>query len=286
MKIAVVALGGNAILPPGERGTIKQQLAHVNKTASQLKCLFGKYRVVITHGNGPQVGNLLLQQKNLKIKKPLDVLGAMTQGQLGYLIQNALKNIGKKAVTVVTQVVVSKERIKPTKPIGPYFRTKKERWMIKEPEGWRKIVPSPKPKEIIELEQIKELIKKGYIVIGCGGGGIPVARSRKKLQGIEAVIDKDRTSSLLARKLKAELLVILTDVDYVYLDYENKNKTPIKQITVKEIKKYMSHFKEGSMKPKIEAAIEFLKDRKGKVIITKPELLDKALRGETGTTIK
>ena len=159
MKIAVVALGGNAVLPPGEKGTIKQQLKHINKTVSQLKCLFPKYKVVITHGNGPQVGNLLLQQKSAKVKMPLDVLGAMTQGQLGYLIQNA---IGKKAITVLTEVIISggDSRRKPTKPIGPYFRTKKERNMIKEPEGWRTLVLSPKPKEIVQLNQIKELIKK------------------------------------------------------------------------------------------------------------------------------
>jgi carbamate kinase len=225
------------------------------------------------------VGNLLLQQKSLKVKMPLDVLGAMTQGQLGYLIQNS---IGKKAATVVTEVITAPVA-KPTKPIGPYFRTKTEKNMIKEPEGWRKVVISPRPKEILQINQIKELIKKGFTVIACGGGGIPVTKSGK---GVKGVIDKDRTSALLATKLKADLLIMLTDVPGAYLNYESRNKKLIRETTSKDLKKHMKHFKEGSMKPKIESAISFLSKRKGKVIITKPSLLDKALRGKAGTVIK
>lgn len=153
--------------------------------------------------------------------------------------------------------------------------------MIKEPEGWRKVVPSPKPKRIIEIEEIKALVKNGYVVIACGGGGIPVVNGK----GVEAVIDKDYATQLLASQLKADLLIFLTDVDSVYLNYGSKKPIVIRKMNAKKARKYMKHFKEGSMKPKIEASIEFLKKGK-KVIITKPELLDKALRGKVGTVIK
>ena len=287
MKIAVVALGGNAVITPKEKGTVEQQTKHINQTISKLKKLSKKYRVVITHGNGPQVGDLLIQQEKAKPEipaMPLDVCDAMTQGQLGYLLQKSIQSIlKKKAVTVVTQIEVDKNDKafqNPTKPIGPYYKEKIEEQMIKEPEGWRKVVPSPKPKRIIEIEEIKSLVKQGYIVIACGGGGIPVANSK----GIEAVIDKDYATELLASQLKADLLIFLTDVDSVYLNYESKKPILIREMNVKEAKKLMKHFKEGSMKPKIEASIEFLKKGK-KVIITKPELLDKALEGKVGTVI-
>lgn len=288
MKIAIVALGGNAIIKPNEKGTLEQQMKNINKTISNLKNLSKKYRLVLTHGNGPQVGNILIQQKSTKVPSmPLDVCDAMTQGQLGYLIQKSIQNIlNKKAVTVVTQILVDKNDKafrKPTKPIGPYYKEKIEKNMIKEPEGWRKVVASPKPKQIIEIEQIKSLIKD-YIVIACGGGGIPVIKENG-LKGVEAVIDKDYATQLLATQLKADLLIFLTDVDYVYLNYESKKPIAIREMNVKKAKKLMSQFKEGSMKPKILASINFLKKGK-KVIITKPELLDKALEGKAGTVIK
>jgi carbamate kinase len=288
MKIAVVALGGNAILRPKQKGRIKQQMRNVNQTVSNLKKISKKYRIVLTHGNGPQVGNLLIQQKRGKPlpKMPLHICGAMTQGQLGYLIQRSVKRILKKnAVTLITRVVVDKNDKafkKPTKPIGPYYRKKIERNMTKEPEGWRKLVPSPKPKKIVEIKEIKSMIKNGYITIACGGGGIPVAG--KKLEGIAAVIDKDYTTSLLAKELKAEMLIFLTDVDCVYENYGTRKQKPIKKLSVKQAKKILKKLKEGSMKPKIEASISFLKTGK-KVIITKPELLDKALKEREGTVI-
>lgn len=289
MKIAVIALGGNALITPKEKGTLEQQMRHIDKTVSHLKKLSKKYKLVITHGNGPQVGDLLIQQHSTKEipSMPLDVCDAMTQGQLGYLLQKSIQNIlNKKAVTVVTQILVDKKDPafkKPTKPIGPYYKTKIEKNMIKEPEGWRKVVPSPKPKQIIEIDQIKSLIKN-YIVIACGGGGVPVIKE-KELKGIEAVIDKDYATELLASELKADLLIFLTDVDSVYLNYGSRNPISIAEMNVKEAKKLMRHFKEGSMKPKIEASINFLKKGK-KVIITKPELLDKALERKVGTVIK
>ena len=289
MRIAIIALGGNALITPKEKGTVEQQIKHINKTVSHLKKLSKKYRLVLTHGNGPQLGDLLIQQEKGKPipPMPLDVCDAMTQGQLGYLLQKSIQNIlNKKAVTLVTQVLVDKKDHafkKPSKPIGPYYKTKKEKNMIKEPEGWRKAVPSPKPKKIIEINQIKSLIKD-YIVIACGGGGVPVIRENR-LKGIEAVIDKDYSTALLASELKADLLIFLTDVNSVYLNYGSKNPISIAEMSVKEAKKIINHFKEGSMRPKIEASINFLKKGK-KVIITKPELLDKALKGKVGTVIK
>jgi len=286
MKIAVVALGGNALQPPNEKWTYKSLLKNINKTVLYLKPLVSKYQIVITHGNGPEVGNLLIQQQCAKVPAmPLDVCDAMTQGQLGYLLQNSIQNIlKKKAVTVVTQIEVDKKDKafrNPTKPIGPFYKEKIERQMIKQLEGWRKVVSSPKPKRIIEIEEIRTLIKNDFIVIACGGGGIPIADGR----GIEAVIDKDYASQLLASQLKANLLVLLTNVDCVYLNFESKKPIAIRKLSIREAKKYMKHFKEGSMRPKIEASIEFLNKGK-KVIITKPELLEKALKEKAGTVIK
>jgi carbamate kinase len=290
MKLAVVALGGNAVITPKERGTIEQQVKHINQTVSHLRKLSRKYRLVLTHGNGPEVGNLLIQQEKGKPipPMPLDVCDAMTQAQLGYLIQNSVQNIlKKKSVTVVTRVLVDKNDKafeKPTKPIGPFYKIKTGKNMVNEAEGWRKVVPSPKPKRIIEIDQIKSLVRQASIVIACGGGGIPVIYD-KGLKGIDAVIDKDYSSELLASQLNADLLIFLTDVPYVYLNYDSKNPIAIKKMSIKEAKDVMSNFKEGSMKPKIEASIRFL--RKGKkVIITEPKLLDEVLEGKAGTVME
>jgi len=175
----------------------------------------------------------------------------------------------------------------PTKPIGPYYPKKTSKNMIKEVEGWRRVVPSPKPKRIIEIEEIKTLVKKGVILIACGGGGIPVVMKKRKLVGVEAVIDKDYASQKLATQLKAECLIFLTDVKYVYLNYEKKNQKPLRRITLKQTKKYLKegHFKEGSMKPKIESSIDFLKSGGKKVIITNVSSLKKALDNKDGTII-
>jgi len=292
MRIAVVALGGNAILKSDEKGTFQQQLRNINRTVKQLRLLLKKYRIVVTHGNGPQVGNLLLQQEKSKQKippMPLDVCDAMTQGQIGYFLQMSLRNQLKKPVTtVVTQILVDKKDPafkKPSKPISPYYSKKLSKNMIKEEEGWRKTVPSPKPKKIIEIEGIKNLVKKGVIVIACGGGGIPVVLKKGKLTGIDAVIDKDYASQKLATALKAEILILLTDIDYVYLNYGEKDQKPLKKITVKQATKYLKegHFWEGSMKPKIEASIGFLRRGGKKVIITELLSLEKSLKNKAGT---
>jgi len=294
MKIAVIALGGNAILTPNEKGTVKEQLKNVQETVKQFKFLLKKYKIVITHGNGPQVGNILIQQEKTKKKippMPLYICDAMTQGQIGYFLQVSIMNQLKKPVTaVVTQVLVDKKDPSfknPTKPVGPYYPKKISKNMIREPEGWRRVVPSPKPKKIIEIEEIKTLVNKGIIVIACGGGGIPVMMKKGKFVGVEAVIDKDHASQKLATQLKAECLIFLTDVDNVYLNYGKRNQKPLRRITLREAKRYLkeNHFKEGSMKPKIEASLDFLKNGGKKVIISNLSLLNKALKDKSGTII-
>jgi len=280
MKLAVVALGGNSLIHPKERGTVERQITRVNKTVSYLKHLKG-YSLAVTHGNGPQVGNLLLQQKNSNKMLPemsLDTLDAMTQGQLGYWIQQAIENIlQKNAVTIITRVLVD-ERDKafkhPTKPIGQ--------------KSWKKLVASPKPLKIVDIEEIGNLVKGNFVVIACGGGGIPVINKGGKFSGVEAVVDKDYATQKLASQLKAEIIIFLTDVDYVYYNYGKPNQKPIKKLTVKDAIKYLkeSQFREGSMRPKIEASVEFLKRGGKKVLITSPEKLNLALKGKTGTVIE
>lgn len=295
MKLALVALGGNSLIHPKERGTAERQIARVNNTISRLRPLIKKFSLVLTHGNAPQAGNLLIQQEKSKRiipQMPLDTLDAMTQGELGYWIQQAVENVLKKnGATIVTRVLVNKndKAFKhPTKPIGPYYQKKILKNMIKEPEGWRRVVPSPKPVEIVDVKEIEDLVRKKIIVIACGGGGIPVIKRSNKFVGIEAVIDKDYATEKLASQLKANMIIFLTDVDYVYYDYGKKSQKPLRRLTVKNAIKYLmeNQFKEGSMKPKIEASTEFLKKGGKRVLITSPEKLDLALKGKTGTVIE
>ena len=271
MTIAIIALGGNSLIHPGERGTAKQQEARVKKTIQKMKSYFKEYKVVICHGNGPAVGNLLIQQhmsKRTVPEMPMHIAVAMTQAQIGYFIQKEIAN----SVTVVTQIIVDpkdKAFKNPTKPIGPYYKSMVTKYMKKEPEGWRKVVASTKPLKIVELEQIKHLIKN-YTVICCGGGGIPV---NKKLEGVDAVIDKDYATVLLAKELKANTIIFLTDVNYVYKNYNTKKQEKIEKMTLKEAEKLLKQgtFAEGGMKPKIEASIDFLKHGGKKVLITNPD---------------
>lgn len=295
MRLAVVALGGNALIHPKERGTVQQQINHVSQTITQLKPLSKKYKLVFTTGNGPQVGNLLLQQeksKQILPEMPLDTLDAMTQGQLGYWIQQAVENIWKKnAITIVTRVLVNKKDKafkNPTKPIGPYYKEKIFPHMIKEPEGWRRVVPSPKPIKIVDIEEIKSLVKRNFIVIACGGGGIPVVKENNKFVGVEAVIDKDYSTAKLALQLKAKTLIFLTDVHHVYLNYDQKDQKPILKMKKEDAKALLDigEFKEGSMKPKIEASINFLENDGKKVIIASVQEINYALTGKGGTVIE
>lgn len=295
MRLAVIALGGNSLIRPKEKGTAQRQIVRIDKTISYLKPLIKKFSLVLTHGNAPQAGSLLIQQEKSKRiipQMPLDTLDAMTQGELGYWIQQAVENVLKKnGVTIVTRILVNKndKAFKhPTKPIGPYYQKRNFRNMIKEPEGWRRIVPSPKPAEIVDVKEIESLVRKKFIVIACGGGGIPVIKHSNKFIGVEAVIDKDYATEKLASQLKADMIIFLTDVDYVYYDYGKKSQKPLRRLTVKNAIKYLkeNQFKEGSMKPKIEASVEFLRKGGKKVLITSPEKLNLALKGKTGTVIE
>lgn len=310
MKKAVVAIGGNAITKADQKGTIPEQFANTLETSEHLADIieFG-YDVIITHGNGPQVGNVLLRAElaeHILYPLPLDTCDSDTQGGMGYMIQQVLGNIlrrrkiNKQVATVITQVVVDKDDPafrNPTKPIGPFYtREKAEKykaeksWNIIEDagRGYRRVVPSPKPLEIVEEAIVKKLIDAGVVVIAVGGGGIPVIRLPDgSLKGVEAVIDKDLASSLLASRLKVDLFLIATDVEKVALNYKQPNQINLDRMTVSEAKRYLAqgHFLPGSMGPKIEAAIQFLEKGGNEVIITSPECIGRALKGETGTRI-
>jgi len=300
-KTMILALGGNMIKKAREKGKFEQQYKNVDESCEQIiKIIKQGWNVVLTHGNGPQVGNLLLQQELLKDKIPpipLDVCGALSQGEIGYLIQQILRNklkknkIKKKVVTVITQVLVDEkdpEFRSPSKPIGPFYKIKNRSPMVYQSgKGWRRIVPSPNPMKIIEKEQIKDLIEDGDIVIACGGGGIPVVEKKGNLHGIEGVIDKDLASERLAEGLGIKVMMILTDVDNVYLNYRKSNQKKLKKVTLLEIKKYQKegHFPKGSMRPKIESSIRFLENGGEKVYITSPKLATKCLKGKAGTAL-
>lgn len=306
----VVALGGNAILQPGQRGTIQEQLENVDIVCGCLTEIMsrGKYKMVITHGNGPQVGYLLLASEavgHIIPPMPLDVCGAATQGLIGYMIQQTLANRLRAAglrhyiTTVVTQVIVDKDDSafkRPTKPIGPFYdsaegeRLRWDRgWELAEDSGrgYRRVVPSPRPIEIQETRIIKNMLDNDEIVIAVGGGGIPVLRERNRsLRGVEAVIDKDLASERLAEDINADILMILTDVEQVMLNYGDVGEVGITRMTVTEAENYMKegHFGEGSMKPKVEAGVSFAKAG-GKTVITTLSKAVEALEGKAGTII-
>ncbi|ONN28013.1 carbamate kinase [Thermosipho affectus] len=307
-KLAVVAIGGNAVNRPGEKPTAQNMIKNLSETASYIVNMLDEYDIAITHGNGPQVGNLLIQQEIAKNKVPpfpIDVNDAQTQGSLGYMIaqtlNNCLKEKGRKREisALITQIIVDKNDPafeNPTKPVGPFY-TKEEAeelerekgWKIVEDagRGWRRVVPSPKPLDIIEKDVIKLLMKNDVIVIAAGGGGIPVVLEDGRLKGVEAVIDKDRASALLAKEIGADVLIILTGVEKVYLNYGKEDQKALDRLTVSDAKKYLKegHFPKGSMGPKIEAAIDFVEATGKECLITDMSVLDKALRGETGTRI-
>ncbi|HHW91753.1 MAG TPA: carbamate kinase [Firmicutes bacterium] len=308
--LAVVALGGNAILQPGQKGTAAEQLANVQATAKSIVELIKEgYDIVITHGNGPQVGAILLQNEeaaSVVPPMPMDICGAETQGQIGYMIQQSLGNelvkagIKRDVVTVVTQVVVSEEDpafANPTKPVGPFYgegEAKKlmaERgWVMKEDagRGWRRVVPSPNPLKIKEKNTIVELVKNGTIVIASGGGGIPVLEKESgETVGVEAVIDKDLAGECLARDVEADILLILTDVNYVALNYGTPEQKSLTRVTLETMRRYQKegHFKAGSMGPKVEALVRFVENGGERAIIASLASAPAALRGETGTEV-
>lgn len=310
MEKIVVALGGNALQASGKPATAEAQLEVVKDTTRYIADLIGEgYKVVIAHGNGPQVGRIVLQNEaanDITPAMPFDVCGAMSQGMIGYHIQQALKNElqkrgNKKAVsTIVTQVVVDKEDSafkNPTKPIGPFY-TEEEANLLKKEKGYdivedagrgfRRVVASPIPKRIVEIDTVETLVDSGAVVITVGGGGIPVIEENGELKGVAAVIDKDLASEKLAEDLAADTLLILTAVDKVSLNFGKPNQVDLDDITVEEAKKYIEegHFASGSMLPKVEAAIKFAESKEGRVaIIASLDNCLEAVKGKQGTRI-
>ncbi|ABX30818.1 carbamate kinase [Petrotoga mobilis SJ95] len=308
-KLAIVAIGGNALSQPKESPTAENMLKNLENTAKCLVELVKKnYKIVITHGNGPQVGNILVQQdiaKEVIPPFPLDVNGAMTQGYIGYMISQMLKNvltaehIEKDVSSIVTQVLVDKNDPafnNPSKPIGPFYTEEEANTFIKEKgwsmvedagRGWRRVVPSPEPLEIIEIRAIKQLVRDNNITIAAGGGGIPVVKEENKLKGVEGVIDKDRASALLAIELDADEFIILTAVEKVFINFNKPNQQAISSMTVNQAIQYMKegHFSKGSMLPKIEACTNFVLKTGRSALITDLTKLVDALEGKTGTII-
>ena len=307
-RTAIVALGGNALIKKGQKGDIHEQFANTRDvSASIVKMIQDGYKIVITHGNGPQVGSILLQNnatRDIIPPMPLGICVAESQGFIGYMIQQCISNalqkaeIKKKIATIITQVLIDENDPSlqnPTKPIGPYYteddaaQLLKDGYQItKQPRGWRIVVPSPDPKSIVEGEIIKKLLSENIIVIAAGGGGMPVIQKEGwGLDGIEAVVDKDLASERLAEEIHADLLMILTNVEKVYLDFNTEKQRPIEKATLKQIKEYyeQGQFPAGSMGPKILAAIRFLEYGGKKVIISDVDHGWDALQGKTGTHI-
>ncbi|MBS3781804.1 MAG: carbamate kinase [Candidatus Thermoplasmatota archaeon] len=312
MKTAVVALGGNTLVKPGDEGTAEQQFEMMEKTCEKLAEMIKQgYDLVLTHGNGPQVGDILLQNEIASDSvppMPLDICGAQSQGQIGYMFQQTLKNkLNEKGVernisSIITQVEVDRSDPafeKPSKFIGPTY-SEEEAEKIKRDKNWaikktargeyRRVVPSPKPQTIVESAIIEDLVFSGeesYIVISAGGGGVPVLKENDRLMGVEGVIDKDRASAVLANDIDEDFFIMLTNVENVYLNFNEDDQKAIGSMDVKEAKKYLKdgHFPAGSMRPKIEASIDFLEQGGKKTLITDPENLLKAIDRKTGTYI-
>lgn len=309
-KLAVVAIGGNSLILDAKRPEVAEQWKAVQETCKHIADMIAAgWSVVITHGNGPQVG-FILRRAEIAAKQgihdvPLDLIGADTQGSIGYMLQQSLDNalrrlgINRTILTVVTQTLVDANDPafqQPDKPIGGFMSEDEARkfeadgWNVVEDagRGWRRVVASPKPLAFQEINAIKALMLNNYIVIASGGGGIPVIRDEQgNLRGVYAVIDKDRASSLLANTLRADLFVISTGVEKVSLNFNKPDQRDLDSMTLAEAQQYMAegHFAPGSMRPKIEAAVEFLRMGGPQAVITNPVNLARALRGETGTRI-
>lgn len=308
-KTAVVAIGGNSLIRAGEKGLIDEQRANARRTAEAIVDIVQDgYGVAVTHGNGPQVGAALLRSERAGAqvyRHPLDVCVATTQGEIGYVLQQALGDAMAEAglqsgiATILSQVVVSADDPAmgaPSKPVGPFMsqreaeaRRDEEGWQIVEDaaRGWRRVVPSPLPLEIVEERVICDLIRRGMLVIALGGGGIPVVRENGRLRGIEAVIDKDRASALLAARLHVNRLIISTDTDRIYLDYKKPTQRALEYVTAAELRGYCAdgHFPAGNMGPKVEAALSFIDNGGREAIITRYEQLVDAVHDRAGTHI-
>jgi len=312
-NLIVIALGGNAIKQAGEEGTSEDQFRNIAHTCDQLVEMNKQgYLMILTHGNGPQAGNLLIQQEegsDLVPSMPLDVVDAMTQGEIGYMFQNQLQNAFRRdgreipIATLITQMVVDKndpDFENPSKPVGPFY-TEYEAKALEETKGyvvkkvnpgkekgWRRVVPSPAPIDLVEADSIKTLLDSRVIVITSGGGGIPVIRHENgELAGIEAVVDKDKAGQKLAEIVNGDIFLVLTDVDQVCLNFGKPNQTSIKEMTISAAKRYLekNQFPRGSMAPKVEACISFLEQGGKRAIISSVEKAVAALGGKAGTEI-
>jgi carbamate kinase len=307
-KRAVIALGGNALIKKGQKGTIYEQFANTRESCrSIVRMVKEGWDVVITHGNGPQVGALVLQNqiaKDITPEMPLGICVAESEGLIGYMVQQCLSNalkrerINRPVIALITQVIVNPDDpslSNPTKPIGPYYSENESFKMLKEgyhmtrlPRGWRMVVPSPDPLRIVEGEIIKKMLDDDIIVIASGGGGMPVIEKEGwGLNGLEAVVDKDLAAERLAEAVEAQVLLILTDVEKVYLHYNTSKQQPLDVVTFKKLKEYYlaGEFPAGSMGPKILAALRFLEFGGDRVVISNIEQGWEALQGKTGTMI-
>jgi carbamate kinase len=297
---SVVALGGNALMRPGERGTAAEQRANLREACAALRPLLDE-ELVVTHGNGPQVGNVLLRQERADDEAPplpLYLAVAQTQAEIGALLESELEPVaGRPVVCLLTHVLVAEDDpafAEPTKPVGPFYDEEQARdlerdrgWQVVHDagRGWRRVVPSPQPLEVVELGAIRSLLASGTIVVACGGGGIPATRRGEHLAGIDAVIDKDRASSLLARALDAERFVILTEVPAVFADFGTERQQELRTLSVAEAEALLPGLAAGSMRPKVEASVEFVRATGHEALITSPAALGDALEGRTGTRI-
>jgi carbamate kinase len=309
-KFALIAFGGNALLPETQRGLQEEQMKNAQKAAQLMVHIVKKgYELIIVHGNGPQVGNLLIQMEEAVTKVPpfsLEICDAMTEGSMGFMLEKAITNelrrnsLDKEVATLVTQVVVDKDDPafeNPTKPIGPFYTkyraqmlAHEKKWIMIEDagRGYRKVVPSPQPIDVVPKWVIRDLVHSGKIVIAAGGGGIPVIiNGRGQFKGVEAVIDKDYAASLIAREVKVDLFIILTNIERVYLNYGRPDQKEIAMMTVAEAQDYLNQgqFPPGSMGPKIKAALDYIQAGGKEVLITSASHLKAALINRSGTKI-
>ena len=300
-EVLLVALGGNALIQKGQEGTVEQQFENLAVPVGQIARLSRRYRIIITHGNGPQVGNLLLQQESCELvpRLPLEILVAQTQGQIGYMIESSLDSqlmelgiLAKPLVSLISYVVVDENDpsfANPTKPIGPVYSEEEAARLpyptLKTPKGFRRVVVSPRPVTIVEKREIRKLIEKDFIVICCGGGGIPVVREGRSFCGVDAVIDKDLASARLAEEVGVDIFLIATDVKGVALHYGTPQEVFLEKLSAAEARRHLEagHFPAGSMGPKIEAAVQFAEARHRRSIICSIAEIAAAVDGRAGT---
>ena len=303
-QILLVALGGNALIRKGQKGTVDEQFENLKNPVRQIAKLTRTYRIIITHGNGPQVGNLMLKQESCDSvpKLPLEILVAQTQGQIGYMIESTLDtelmNLGDNSkhyfVSLLSYVVVDKSDpafLNPSKPVGPVFTKDKAQTLSyptkKTAKGYQRVVASPLPVTIVEKREIKKLINMNFIVICCGGGGIPVIREGRRFSGVDAVIDKDLASARLAEEVGVDIFLIATDVQGVALNYGKKNQEFLRSLTARQAARFLAqgHFPPGSMGPKIEASVQFVRKTGKRAVIASIEDIESAVKGSSGTEI-